>query len=137
MNPPPLRRKAWYRSRGYPENWEAISHWVRFTRAAGRCECRGECGERHGDPGYPPGHHLHRCRARHGSAHPTTGSRVELQTAHLNHVESDCRPRNLRAMCQRCHLRYDRREHDRRKRASKREQLEAAGQTVFDFGVGS
>lgn len=30
-----------------------------------------------------------------------------LTVAHLNHDPQDCRPENLKAMCQRCHLRYD------------------------------
>lgn len=31
-----------------------------------------------------------------------------LTVAHLNHQPADCRDENLKAMCQRCHLRYDR-----------------------------
>lgn len=30
-----------------------------------------------------------------------------LTVAHLNHIESDCRPTNLIALCSGCHLRYD------------------------------
>jgi hypothetical protein len=30
-----------------------------------------------------------------------------LTVAHLNHDGMDCRDDNLKAMCQRCHLRYD------------------------------
>lgn len=30
-----------------------------------------------------------------------------LTVAHINHVESDCRPENLVAACSVCHLKYD------------------------------
>ena len=30
-----------------------------------------------------------------------------LTVAHINHVEKDCRPENLVALCSGCHLRYD------------------------------
>ena len=30
-----------------------------------------------------------------------------LTLAHINHVEMDCRPENLVALCPRCHLAYD------------------------------
>jgi len=74
----------------YPDNWEEISHWVRFERAQGVCE---GCGARHGEP------------------HPITGSKVVLTTAHLDHNPQNNNPDNLRAWCQRCHLRYDARLH--------------------------
>ena len=54
----------------YPAGWAAISLRV---RAGWRCECDGRCGLDHGG----------RCGARHGEAHPATGSRVVLTTAHL------------------------------------------------------
>lgn len=86
----------------YPDNWEEISDWVRFERAAGRCEWKD--GRK-------------RCEAIHGIAHPITGSKVVLTTAHLNHKEMDCRRKNLMAMCQMHHLRYDSKLHaDNRKK---------------------
>lgn len=88
----------------YPSDWRAISHAIRFDRAGGRCECRGECGTPHrGEPA-----DMVRCDARHGLPHPVTGSRVVLTVAHLDHEPEHSEPENLRAMCQRCHLRYDR-----------------------------
>ncbi len=42
--------------------------------------------------------------------------RYHLGTAHLDHDPANCRPRNLRALCQRCHLGHDRLEHRRRRR---------------------
>lgn len=98
----------------YPSNWREISFRIRFERAEGRCECEGECGHDHGG----------RCEARHGEPHPVTESKVVLTTAHLNHTPEDCRDEVLKAMCQRCHLAYDREHHasSRRKRAdAKRE----------------
>ena len=76
----------------YPSNWKDISHQIRFIRADGQCEWT-EDGRR--------------CEARHLEAHPLTGSKVVLTTAHLNHTPMDCRFENLMAMCQLHHLRYD------------------------------
>lgn len=81
----------------YPKDWKAISHRIRFDRAGGRCECEGECGLDHDG----------RCAALHGEAHPTTGSKVVLTTAHLADPIEDCSDDNLKAMCQQCHNRYD------------------------------
>lgn len=81
----------------YPANWKQISNRVRFERADGRCECKGECGHDHGG----------RCTASHNAAHPDTGSLVILTVAHIDHQPENCGADNLRAMCQRCHLRYD------------------------------
>jgi hypothetical protein len=90
----------------YPADWKTISGEIRFGRAQGRCECRGECrSPRHTGPD--------RCQAQHGAGHPVTGSRVVLTTAHLDHTPENCDPANLRAMCQLCHLSYDREHHAR------------------------
>ena len=71
-----------------------------------RCECRGECGrvvckKRLG----------YRCNALHGHINLVTGANVVLTVAHLNHTPEDNRDENLRAMCQGCHLHYDRAHH--------------------------
>lgn len=81
----------------YPPNWAAISVDIRTNRAGGRCECSGMCGL-----------HDDRCDATNAQPHPVTGSKVVLTVAHLNHTPEDCDPDNLAAMCQRCHLTYDR-----------------------------
>lgn len=75
----------------YPANWKSIRAKV-LDRAGGRCE---------GSPAYPD------CRAENYQPHPVTGSRVVLTTAHLDHMPENCNLENLRAWCQRCHLRYD------------------------------
>lgn len=84
----------------YPADWKAISLEVR-TAAGWRCE---------GSPGHYPD-----CRAENAKPHPVTGSRVVLTVAHLDHVPENVgkpgsRP-NLKAMCQRCHLTYDAKQH--------------------------
>lgn len=44
---------------------------------------------------------------------------VVLTTAHLNHTPEDCADGNLRAMCQSCHLNYDRAHHAATRKASR------------------
>jgi hypothetical protein len=109
----PMRRK------NYPVNWDAISHRIRFERARGRCECEGECGEDHHHTTYRSHGHEEprevdekRCLATHGKRHPVTLSIVVLTVAHRDHdaASGDHSDRNLVAMCQRCHLAYDRTE---------------------------
>lgn len=93
----------------YPADWPEISDRIRFGRADGRCECTGQCGH----------DHYGRCQARHDTAHPITGSRVILTTAHLDHQPENNDPSNLAAMCQRCHLAYDRAHHAETRRRNR------------------
>ena len=86
----------------YPKNWKEISNRIRFERAGCRCECEGECGL-HTTTG--------RCIERHGEPAHYANGKIVLTVAHLNHDEADCRDENLKAMCQRCHLRYDSERH--------------------------
>ena len=86
----------------YPADWPQISKRIRFVRAVGRCECEGECGR---------GTHEGRCPNRHGQPAYGTNSKVILTVAHLNHTPEDCDDANLKAMCQGCHLHYDREHH--------------------------
>lgn len=93
----------------YPKDWPAISRRVR--EAAGqRCQ---------GTPQHPD------CRAANGEPHPETGSRVVLTTAHMNHVVEDVSDGNLRALCQRCHLRWDAGHHAETARRTRRARLAA------------
>ena len=80
----------------YPKDWKQISEKIR-ARAGNRCECVGECGLHPGK----------RCEERNGQAAQWAKGRIVLTVAHLNHTPEDCRDENLKAMCQRCHLRYD------------------------------
>jgi hypothetical protein len=86
----------------YGSDWKEFSHRIRFERAGGRCECHGECGR---------GTHIGRCTNEHGKPAYGTGSMVVLTTAHLTH-EPECRDDDkVKAMCQACHLHYDRDHH--------------------------
>ena len=85
----------------YPRNWPAISRRIRFDRAEGRCECLGECGLHRTNPG------PRRCAEVHGQPAIWAKGTVVLTVAHLDHDPTNCADNNLKAMCQRCHLRYD------------------------------
>jgi len=75
----------------YSKVWKAFRAFILF-RAANRCE---------GTPDRP------HCRARNGEPHPETGSKVVLTIAHMDHDESHADPERCRALCQRCHNRWD------------------------------
>lgn len=94
----------------YPAEWPLISLWVRVC-AGWRCEW---------------------CPAVQGEPHPVTGSRVVLTVAHLNHTPEDVTPNNLRALCQKCHLGYDKAHHQRTRRRT----LIAAMGTADLMGIG-
>ncbi len=81
----------------YPDNWAEITLSIR-ERAGGRCECQGECGL-HTTTG--------RCVERNREPAQFANGRVVLSVAHLDHDPQNSDPANLRAMCARCHLRYD------------------------------
>jgi hypothetical protein len=80
----------------YPKDWKAISAAIR-ARASDRCECGGECGL----------HHDRRCIERNGQPATFAKGKIVLTVAHLDHTPENCDPKNLKAMCQRCHNRYD------------------------------
>lgn len=102
--------------RKYPENWWEISRRIRFERAQGQCECEGECGLHRTHPG------PRRCVERNGQAAKWAKGKVMLTVAHLCHDASCDDESHLKAMCNRCHLRYDTEFHKanaRRNRAAK------------------
>lgn len=88
----------------YPKDWKQIVERVR--------ERSGNCCE--GSPSFPE------CRAPNGVAHPQTGSKVVLTTAHLDHTPENCDLTNLRHWCQRCHLVYDAGHHAKTAAATRR-----------------
>ena len=113
----------------YPIDWLQLSAMVRFGRARGRCE---GCGRPHGQHVV----HLGDGRWWDGEAStwrngrgralrslpapeqwtiPLTTTRVVLACAHLDHDPGNNRLRNLKALCQRCHMLHDRPEHRRRR----------------------
>lgn len=120
----------------YPKDWDQISRRIRFERAGGRCEW---------------------CRIRNGWYRSAYGewyapdivddpwfarlnlTKIVLTVAHLGkdkpdgtpgdkHDTMDCREENLAALCQRCHLNFDRADHIRNRRINRRRALVAAGQ---------
>lgn len=95
----------------YPEAWDEISRAIK-ERAGWRCECEGECGR---------GTHKGRCPNVHLDLAYGTDSKVVLTTAHLDHTPENCAPENLKAMCQGCHLHYDREHHAQTAYATRRE----------------
>jgi hypothetical protein len=115
----------------YPADWQETR--VRILRRAldvysfggvPRCECEGECGR---------GTHAGRCPNVHGGEAYGTGSRVVLTVAHLDHVPENCDDANLRAMCQGCHLHYDREHHAETAAATRRAARAEAGQLGLEL----
>lgn len=106
----------------YPADWPELARRIKRDRAGWRCECEGECGR---------GTHAGRCPNREGSAAYGTGSKVVLTVAHLDHTPEHSDEANLRAMCQGCHLHYDREHHAETRAATLRAEREAAGQMTL------
>ena len=118
----------------YPIDWPQISRWVRFVRAKGCCEA---CGRPHGQVVRHLGDGRWWDEARQtwrdgrgrkspcpapAEQEPPRTTKVVLAAAHLDHDPGHCgrRHRNVKALCQRCHLLHDRPEHRRRIRLTLR-----------------
>lgn len=98
----------------YPKNWKEIRARI-MARADGRCECQGECGL------HPPKPLPRRCVERHGEPAIYAKGRIVLTIAHLGDPSPEnCADDNLKAMCQRCHLRYDVPQHQENAAATRR-----------------
>ena len=98
----------------YPKDWKAISARIR-ARSGGRCECQGECGL------HQPNPTPRRCEERHGYPARWAKGKVVLTVAHLGDPSPEnCADDNLKAMCQRCHLRYDAPYHQRNAAATRK-----------------
>jgi hypothetical protein len=104
----------------YPSDWPEISRRVRFERAGGICQ---GCGRPHGmtirclpDGRWfdSTGHTWRNGRGRPSrwpdleDAAQMRQTRVVLAAAHLDHDPSNNRWRNLKSLCQRCHMIHDR-----------------------------
>jgi hypothetical protein len=106
----------------YPAHWRELSRRVRFERAHGMCQGCGRPQRRHRT--LPAGRPMVRSGPKH-LARPSRPprwpdleqmvrlrtTRVVLAAAHLNHDPTNNRLRNLRGLCQRCHLLHDRPHH--------------------------
>ena len=103
----------------YPPDWKELSRRVRFDRAKGLCEV---CGRPHAklirclpdgrwfDPAQQTWRDRRGRRARWPdllALIPARTTRVVLAAAHLDHDPSHNRWRNLKSLCQRCHLLHD------------------------------
>ncbi|MYZ37103.1 MULTISPECIES: hypothetical protein [unclassified Streptomyces] len=111
----------------YPNNWPEISASIRFDRAGRRCECTGQCGR---------GTHPGRCPNTHGGLAYGTGSQVILTVAHLDHTPENVDPTNLLAMCQGCHLHYDRDHHAETRAKTRAAALAESGQLNIFGAIG-
>jgi hypothetical protein len=100
-----------------------ISRWIRFERAKNRCEW---------------------CGAENYQPHPITEAIVILTVAHLGIPKpdgspgsradlADVREHNLAALCQRCHLNYDREDNLRRRYFNQRAARLARGERLLPF----
>lgn len=123
-----------FKAERYPKNWRLIVRSIR-ARADEACECVGECGDTHeGGRCNAPNHHRI-CRETKSPAHLRLADEVGrlypfepfgepvsvvLTVAHVDHNEANNDPENLRALCQRCHLKLDAEDNARRRRANAR-----------------
>jgi hypothetical protein len=144
-----------FRAERYPKDWKAIRAQV-LARADERCECRGECGDAHDNgPSVGRSDERHRCRAPNGASivrDPRTPAVwwrrdespysyeeeprsvvVVLTVAHLDHDERHNDLANLRALCQRCHLKLD--NADNRARRREREAADRGQQPLPSLAV--
>ena len=134
-------------STGYPREWPIISMLVRYGREDGRCAfCNA-----------PDQTLIRRNRRRPGIWRLVDAGelgtlagggelaeslvwlrpvRVTLTVAHLDHTPGNCDPSNLAALCNRCHLHWDRNQHAESLRRFRRARLEAAGQAELALTPG-
>lgn len=87
----PDRMKLYPGGSIHSKEWKAFRSLI-LERAQNRCE---------GTPQQPG------CRAENGRPHPITGGKVVLTIAHMDHDESHADPERCRALCQRCHNKWD------------------------------
>jgi len=128
----------------YPKEWPQIRAAI-LARAGNACEkCKAPnrtriargCGK--DDATYmlesadvfcaDSGAHLGRCR--HSDYELSRMVDVVLTIAHLDHVPENCAEDNLRAWCQRCHLRYDQHHHRANAQATRKARMAVAD--LFD-----
>jgi hypothetical protein len=111
----------------YPKDWKRIRERI-LVRARDRCE---ECGVENHDLGYREegtGEFVS-VKGRHYMFIPprVRTFTIVLTIAHLDHTPENCADENLKALCQRCHLRYDH-EHHMQNAAATRRKDKAVGE---------
>ena len=114
----------------YDGDWRLLSDAIRFSRACGRCEA---CDRPHrrliyalaDGRWFDPRRQVWRDERGELVLEPQPGDaaslrlvRVVIATAHLDHDPANRDPANLRALCQRCHLRHDLAAHLRQRRVT-------------------
>ena len=132
----------------YPKDWKAISRRIRFERAGGKCE---QCEAKHDSYGYRDTEGRYHMIAEdetflgmeaeaialEGLDGETKVVRIVLTVAHLNHDPTDNREENLKALCQRCHLRYDAKLHQaeaaKTREKKRNERAAKVGQALMRF----
>jgi hypothetical protein len=105
----------------YHPKWSLISRLIRFARAKNRCEW---CGLRNGEyvirkpkgivfkPDMGRVHEIiHRGYTYNQAMTCVGATKVVLTVAHLDHDKTNNRFSNLAALCQRCHLQHDIKQH--------------------------
>lgn len=124
----------------YPPNWETEIRPQILERAGNRCEL---CGAENGSFGYrgpygrwfdfeyinerlekdgvdlfADGEDLDHCWDKQGS--PKKPTKIVLTVAHWHNPDPmDCRPENLKAACQYCHLNHDSKQHQENARLTR------------------
>ncbi len=88
----------------YSKEWKAFRAEL-LERSENKCE---------GTPQFP------KCEAVNRESHPETGSKVVLTIAHMDHDSTHTDPERCRALCQRCHLNWDREHHAKNAAATRR-----------------
>lgn len=129
----------------YPKNWNAIALQVK-TEANWHCQdCDRPCrrpqeaphdfeervAEQSPDWGAEMYEETH--DDEHGIVWVPLLGRFVLTVAHLDQDPANNDPKNLRALCSVCHLRYDAIPHARSRRRNRRAKLEADGQLSLAF----
>jgi 5-methylcytosine-specific restriction endonuclease McrA len=115
----------------YPNDWDEISERIR-KRAGDKCE---ECGAPNKAEIVRGGHWSSWWRLfnpefdePHRHILGPRVVRVVLTVAHMDHNTENSEDTNLRALCQRCHLRHDQGQHMRNAAATRRRKRVEAGQ---------
>jgi len=98
----------------YPQDWESISDRIIYERAGNICEwcgvANGSLGYRNDDGSFV---YVFQGQIKPGDILENRKKiiRIVLTCAHLDHNPQNCDAANLAALCQRCHLNYDRDQH--------------------------
>lgn len=123
----------------YPKDWKEISRAIRVDRAGDRCEWCGVANKAEGARDLAGKFHGRQALGwvgpddwdlLFGKGEQPKYITIVLTVAHLGkphpdgklgnkHDKADCRPENLAALCQRCHLNFDRPDHIARAAATR------------------